>query len=385
VIDSTPPVLQAGASYTELCGVRDWATTLAEHLSPASAIDGAMWWERDDAGRLSLASACGLWRWRAQLRKVRPGATVLWHYSVFAYGFRGIPVFAPLAAWWARRSPAAVVVVLHEFAYPRKRNGWAGPVFAATTRVALVPVVWACQALIVATEERARWLRSRWWLPRRPVLSVPVSSTVPKTGAATEAEAATATASAEGPTVGVFMSASSPARPAAVTDAVARLRADGVPVRLVLFGGAGRARIVGAQWQAAARASGCETAVEFTGRLAPAQLATMLDDLDVIVAPSEEGPTSAKTTIASALAHGACVVAFSGPEQWDALVEERAVVMVEPDGAALAEALRRLLDHDAERRAQGERAADFYRRRMSPDRVAAQIREFVAAVSGEQA
>jgi glycosyltransferase involved in cell wall biosynthesis len=78
-------------------------------------------------------------------------------------------------------------------------------------------------------------------------------------------------------------------------------------------------------------------------------------------------------------------VAFSGPEQWDALVEERAVVMVEPDGAALAEALRRLLDHDAERRAQGERAAAFYRRRMSPERVAAQIRAFVAAVSRETA
>lgn len=372
----TPPLLQAGASYTERCGLRDWATTLAPYLSDASALDRGLWWERDDDGRFSAPGVRALRNWGARLRTLDGGSAVLWHYSVFTYGVRGVAIFAPSAAWWVRRSPAPVIVVLHEFAYPWRGRGWRGAAFAFTTRLALVPVLWACRAAIVTTEERARWVRSRWWLPRRTVTSVPVSSTVP------EALTVAPGPGAGGPRVGVFVSPSSPARARTVVDAVALLRAEGMPVRLVLFGGAGLAGDTGESWRQAVRAAGCADAVEFTGTLTPAQLSSTLRSLDVVVAPNEEGPTSRKTTIASALAHGACVVAFTGPEQWDALVEEGAVMVIDAGAGALAGALRNLLGDEAERRAQGRRASEFYRRRMAPEQVAPQIRSFVTGVTG---
>ncbi|MDQ6948399.1 MAG: glycosyltransferase [Actinomycetota bacterium] len=363
-------IRQAGASYSDLCGVRDWAATLAGYLPAEAAIDRCLWWEREDAGRLSFGTLAGLWRWHRELASLEEGSAVVWHYTVFTYGVRGIPVFAPMAAWWMRRSQATVVVLLHEFAHPRRGRGWRGYLFAATSRLVLAPVLWASNGVIVTSDVRARWLGTRRWLPRRPTVAITVSSTLPDIPDPPPARDRLE------PTVGVFVSGSSPAHASVVTDAIELLRRDGLQVRLVLFGGATEQARSGAQWRCAAATSHCEDAVDFTGRISESELVATIRSLDVIVAPSVEGATSTKTTIASALANGAAVVALSGPETWQAFVDEGALVVVNPLVRPLADALRPFLVSEAARRTQGERGAEFYRRRMSGEKTASRILAF---------
>src|SRR5207249_11527553 len=53
----------------------------------------------------------------------RPPRTVLLHYSVFSYSYRGMPVFVPgiLAALARARIP--LLTILHEFVYPWGHGG----------------------------------------------------------------------------------------------------------------------------------------------------------------------------------------------------------------------------------------------------------------------
>ena len=65
--------------------------------------------------------------------------------------------------------------------------------WAVTQRVALLEMLRAVDAVVVTTEERRRWLRSRRWLPRRPVAFAPVFSNLPppRVSSAASAQAGT--------------------------------------------------------------------------------------------------------------------------------------------------------------------------------------------------
>ena len=70
-----------------------------------------------------------------------------------------------LILWRANRP---TVIVAHELAYPWGRRGWRGFLYALTQRLVLVPLVAACDVIVVTTEQRLDWVISRRWLPTWP-------------------------------------------------------------------------------------------------------------------------------------------------------------------------------------------------------------------------
>lgn len=115
--------------------------------------------------------------WARQLAiaiKVDQVDGVVLHYSVFAFSYRGIPIFAPPLLLALRRTGLPVVAILHEFAYDWGRRGWRGTLWALTQRIALAPIVRRSAALLVTTESRDRWLASKLWLPPRLTMVAPV-------------------------------------------------------------------------------------------------------------------------------------------------------------------------------------------------------------------
>jgi glycosyltransferase involved in cell wall biosynthesis len=351
-------------SYDGACGIRGYAQILEAHLRQRDCSVESLWWERDDHGGLSSRTLRGFRDWGRAVRNRVHGGTadvVVWHYSVFGYGCRGVPVFAAAAARRLSRSKVPVVVVLHEFGHPWWWPGWRGRVFATTHRVALCVVMRSASRAVVTTEERQNWMQRRWWLPSIPVAFEPVFSTL-EPGAGPEATSADGIAEA---TIGVFGYGAARMRPDIATAALAILAARGRRVTLRLVGAPGRDSAAGRRWQLAARNAGLSTALTFTGPLEPDDLSRALCSLDVVVFPDEAGPTSRKTTLAALLHHGCCVVAIDGDATWHELVDEGAVVVASPDPAGLASELETLLADEDARRAQGRRAADFYDGRMS--------------------
>lgn len=371
--DSVSQLTVVGASNEGICGVKQYSGILSERLGAHGEEVVTSWWDRPD----------GKARWRdlvAALRRCRNATArrgssqhtqaILWHYSTFAYGVRGLPVFSPLWAWWLRRSHVPLVIILHELVYPWRRRGWRGFLFAITQRLALVPVVWASSGAIVTTPERADWLRSRWWLPRRPVTFIPVFSNVPP-GVPRARRPRSSPA-----VIGAFGYGAPGMLPALVTMAVAilALRTEG-GAELRLIGAPGRQSPAGEAWTRAAAEAGLED-VEFTGILDPAALRDALADVDALVFSDECGPTSRKTTLAACLASGRPVVAVDGPQRWDELRAASAVALSSHDSGDLAATLQRLVDDDEFRARLGAHAVAFYKARMSADVAANEILAF---------
>jgi glycosyltransferase involved in cell wall biosynthesis len=369
-------ILMVGASSTRICGVRDHARNLERALEELGQGVATLWWERNPGQGVTTALSEAR-AWASEIvRSVREWDPdcILWHYSVFTYGHRGVPLLVPLLARRLGAADMPLVAVLHEFAYSFGRRRWRGTVLALTQRAALFVLLRRCRALVVTTEERARWVLGHPWLPRRPIAFVPVCSNVPpRAGPRHRREGAALS-------VGVFGFGAEGFLADPVVSAVSRLRAGGLDISLVLLGSPGSESPQGRAWQAAARGAGCADALTFTGILDEEELANALSGLDVVVLPDEGGPTSRKTTLAAALAYGKPVVALDSPYRWEPLLLEQAVVLAPSTGEGLAQELEPLLEDRERRDQQGERAAAFYRRRMAPEVIAASILAFLDSV-----
>ncbi|HEV2974345.1 MAG TPA: glycosyltransferase family 4 protein [Solirubrobacteraceae bacterium] len=376
-----PPVRVAmiGVSIDDPCGVRDHAVLLARALAREGVSSSSHWLSRDAAtlagGRAELAA----WTTRlaSELEQARPDALLL-HYSVFAFSHRGVPLFVGpiLAALRARDAP--LVCVMHELAYPWRLGGVRGKVWAATQRVALIAVIRDSASLVVTAEARARWLRSRRWLPRRPVLTAPVFSNLPQaiavegaTGPATPTPhddvGAASGATAPKATLGLFGYVHEGVARETVLDALRLLHGRGSGVALLLLGAPGSGGPTGAAWIDAARARGVAELVGFSGRLPAQELADSLARCDVLLFTERGGPTSRKTTLAASLASGRPVVALDGASTWRELASARGAVIVAPDPHALADTIVGLLADGATRARQGERGRAFAARTMSAE------------------
>ncbi len=376
--DASGPLrlLAVGASSTSVCGVRDYAGVMEQRLREQGTAVTTLWWERDErwSPRATVREAR---RWLSEVGAIvaeQPPDCILWHYSVFVYGWRGIPLAAPVFARELARTGRPVVAVLHEFAFPLGRRGWRGTVHAVTQRIALVPTVQASNGVVVTTKDRLDWIRRRPWLPRKPLAFAPVYSNLPQANAPERTDG-------EQVVIGVFGFRAEDVRPELVTQALARLLTRGIDARLVLVGAPGAPSREASIWRAAAAAANCADAVSFTGVLDPLDLAAALSALDIVVLADKAGPTSRRTTLAAALAEGKAVVAFDGPKRWDALVRERAVVTVPQRADELAAELESLARDGERRRAQGARAATFYRRHMTPDVVVDRVLRLVRSVA----
>ena len=335
-------VVTVGLSVRRTCGVRDHATLLSEALA-RDGLDCRMWWLQRSGGSLVHESR-EIRRWTrellAELARDPPEALLL-HYSVFSYSYRGVPIFVPRLLAALRSTGIPIMTIMHEFAYPWRYGGWRGGVWAVTQRILLVDVMRTSASVLVTDEERATWLPSRRWLPRRPVLFAPVFSNLPPP--VVPPPVVLPPPEPDPPSVGLFGYAYQGAAVATVLDALSMLAAEGLRAQLNLLGNPGAASAVGRQWRSAARDRGIEDLLRFSGTLSAQDLADALAGCGVLLFADSFGPSSRKGTLAGSLSSGRPVIALDGPRRWQELLRSEALLLVQPSPAALADALRRLL------------------------------------------
>lgn len=352
-------ILVAGSSTSDVCGVRDHAEILSASLAKAGVGVETVWEESGDSLPVWHLARVIVER----CRRVQPDAVLL-EYSVFAFSWRGIPVVVPLLAWALRRVGVPVILFAHEFAYPWRRRGWRGWLHAVSQRVALAPLVATADALIVTTDNRVEWMQSRWWLPGRPVICAPVFSNISVSSSASSVEEIPGR-------VGIFSFGAECLEDTLVTAAIARVTRVVPDAHLLLIGAPGPDSAAGRRWKQVADEAGCP--VMFTGAVEEDEVSTQLSTCPVMLFPDPAGPSSRKTSLAAALAHGRAVIALDGPERWKEFLGADAVVMVEPSPERLAASLGHLLTDPAERSRIGGNARAFAEQHQSPARAAEQV------------
>jgi glycosyltransferase involved in cell wall biosynthesis len=353
-----------GVSLGAPCGVHDHAQRLAEALEHQGFASTFHWLWRTDAPYAASRAEIRHWtdRLTGELERDQPRALLI-HYSVFALSYRGFPVFVRPLLSVARTLGVPIVGLLHEYAYPWHRHGLRGKAWALSHRLLLRGVMRACSAVVVTTDFRAEWLRTRAWLPRRTVALAPVYSGLPvaDTGAPSERER---------PLIGLFGYAHEGVVKDVVLEALRTLQDRGVEVELLLAGAPGRSSAAGESWLAGARSRGVLRPPTFSGLLAAQELSNTLSRCDLLLSAENIGPTSRRTTLAASLAAGVPVVALDGRYSWGELRDHEAVLLVEPEPEALAGALVDLLG-DVDARAQlAQRGREFALTAMSAERSA---------------
>jgi glycosyltransferase involved in cell wall biosynthesis len=343
-------VATVGVSTDSPCGVCDHATLLARALERENVSSSFSWLWRTD-GRLA-ASRSQVARWLAQEQpKLADGQldAILLHYSVFAYSHRGVPLFVHPVVSALSRLGVPIVSVLHEYAYPWRRGGARGTLWAATQRAILPEVMRASSAIVVTADFRAAWLKRQPLLAKREAVLAPVFSNLPPPAPDRPAQ--------RRPSVGLFGYSYEGTAQTLVLDAMARLHEQGIPAELHLLGAPGQDSATGRQWSQAAQARGLADALRFTGIVGAQELSDALAGCDVLLFADAPGPTSRKTTLAASLASGRPVVAL----------------VVAPSADALADAISGLLHDDDRRERLGARGRLFAREAMSVERAASAV------------
>lgn len=340
----------------ETSGVHDYGRLLAEALRQRGIAVTEHWFVSDER-RLRNALLASVRVLRLAMR-LSAGDTALWHYSPFAYAARGAPLIGVLFGLVVRLRGGRVVTILHELAY-EWQGGWRKRLVALTQWLALRVVLLGSGEVVVTTEQRAVALGRVRAGRGRVVHVLPVFSTIGADSAGAEPPDGTFT-------IGVLGHSGDGVRPDLLVDALSRL---GSPKnqRILLLGSPGRASPSGRSWEERARRADPAVRVEFSGILSTEDLAQRVRSCHVIALVNEEGPSSRKTTLAGALAHGMPTVSLDGPNRWDDVVESGAVLVVPPDPEALANALVELRRSPERRRELGRRGRAFYHQHMSID------------------
>lgn len=355
-------------------GMRDYGDLVARELC-ARGLDSEQWWLENDGVTVGSAVTATV-RLLRRAMALPPRSVVLWNYSPFAYALRGLPLPGVLLGLVLRSRHIPVITVLHEIAYPWGPRGLVGRLFSVAQHAALVPVLAGSTAFVVTTAERARFVRRYRRLRSRPPVEIaPVFSTLGQ-------HLPPSTEPDEVRRIGVVGYSADGAQPKLFFDALRHLRSL-ADIRVVLLGAPGRQSPQGVAWMRAAQRAGLEEAVEFTGVLSPESLGHQIDACDLITLVDGEGPSSRRTMLAAALAHGRPVIATDGPNRWDAPIREGALGLVPPVSRQLGAAIQRLCDDPEERTAMSALAFKFYEREMSVNRTCDVLYGLIAGVSRE--
>ncbi|HVL38187.1 MAG TPA: glycosyltransferase [Fimbriimonadaceae bacterium] len=353
--------------------MRDYGDMLAVELQRLNIATGELWIENDGT-HLRAAMGAGFRLLRRALTLHHPTA-VVWHYSPFAYAYRGIPLVGVLFGLVLRARGIPVVTVLHELFYPWGHRGLVGTTYALTQRVALRAVLAGSTSVIVTTEQRAAAVRRRrWGPPRASVDVVPVFSTIGEGMRRPAAEPQVLR-------LGVIGYGSDGAQVDLFFDALRQIPGHRT-LRVVLLGAPGPASVQGRRWMRLAEVAGVGDQIEFTGVVSAPSLGAHFVACAVVVLLDKEGPTSRRTMLAAALAHGCPTVATDGPNRWDDPVDKGAVLLVPPCATALGQVLQRLLEHAPERDGIGVRAARYYQEELSLQKAGQSIAVAIAAARG---
>jgi glycosyltransferase involved in cell wall biosynthesis len=355
-----------GISEGEISGMRDHAELLALALAQEGVSCAVHWLAREQRSLAGARAETGAWAsgLRARLERERPEA-ILFHYSPFAYSYRGVPLLLGSTLAALRGSRAPVVTFMHECAYPWRMGGWRGKLWALTQRAALIEVMRASRAAVLTTDFRVQWLATRRWLPRRTLPLAPVFSNLPAPSPRQRPQ--------RGNLIGLFGFAFPDASAAIVLDALSLLHRRGIQARLLLLGAPGPASEAGEAWLQAARERELDSLLSFTGRLPAQELSDALARCDVLLSASLAGASSRKGTLAASLASGRPVLAVDGPRSWSELREHEALTLVAPAASALADALAATLADEARGDALGARGRAFAEDRMSLDHSASVV------------
>lgn len=377
-----------GMSVSATCGVRAHAGLLAQELSREDVTCSLHWLARSE-GSLPAARSEVL-AWTRELAVALDSAkldAILLHYSVFAWSYRGLPLFVHPLLSVARRSGIPVIAVMHELVYPWTIGGWRGKVWALSQRALLIDVMQASSAVLATADFRIDWLASRRWLPKRPAALAPVFSNLPAptiehgSQGLQDSQDSQDSQGLQGPrrsqrpqrrrgVVGLFGYSYEGAAVSLVLDALRLLAEQGVEAQLVLLGAPGRPSPAAQAWLALARERGVERSLSFSGSLPAQELSNALAECDVLLFVGAHGPSSRKGTLAGSLVSGRPVVALDGPRRWSELTQAEAVCVVKPTATALAEGIRALLADADLREALGARGRAFAQEQMGVRRSA---------------
>lgn len=364
-----------GISTAPICGVRDHEQRLSLALRGERCECSTHWLDRE-GGSLSQARAeVGAWALSlpSAAAAVRAEAALL-HYSVFAYSYRGLPLFVRPVLGAVERARLPLVTLLHEFVYPWWRDGLRGAAWAVSQRALLVEVMRRSDAVVTTTDFQAEWLASRRWLPKRPIRVAPVFSNLPPASSGEVSRQRDLT-------IGLFGFAYGEATATLVAEALRRLQDRGLAGQLLLLGAPGSPSTA-ESWRRAAGAAGLAREPAFSGTLPPQQLSDALSACEVLLFVDPIGPNSRKTTLAASLASGRPVLALDGPRRFGELVAAQAAEIVRPDAGALADALARLLTDGVLRERLGQRGRAFAAQSMSAERAARTVAGLLRAVVG---
>ena len=362
-----------GSSTGPICGVRDYSHAISDALVRRGARVSSSWLQADGYQGVTATR-----RWLDGLERLlaeEPPDWIFWHYSVFGYSRRGIPTLAPIVARAAKRAACPVLGVLHEPAYPFGRRGLRGNTQAASHRAALAYIYRALDAVVVTTEDRRVWFERCRWLPRKPILFLPVCSNVEFVPTHSHS------APIRGETlVGVIGFGEERAAIEPVVDAISHLSERWPRTRLVLVGAPGPVGPAADSWRRAALRYGIPSALSFTGLLDAHEYAQAIAELDLVLLSNPDGLSSRKTTLAAALAAGKPTVVLEGRESWQRIIDERAVVLAPRSAQEIESELERLIQNAQDRVELGRRARAFYERWQAPDVLAESLLEFLDQV-----
>jgi hypothetical protein len=370
-------VLDLGVWSSESCGVRNFADELRRQMT-RQGVDSSGEWTRIEAHRFAGISSMARWllRWRRRVQQERPDV-IVWHYSVFSYAYRGIPILSPLVALTLCFARPPVVLVLHEFAYPWGRRGWRGTLLAIAQRVALVAVIASASAAIVTTEPRQTWLQDRRWLAKRPMMVAPVFAALP----VVEAKEQPPDDRCSRATIGIFGYGAESADETTATIAINEVVARHPDLTLLLLGGPGPDSFAAKRWRSALERHDCAANLRFSGVLPQSDLSREISRTPLFLSPHRTGPTSRKTTLAALLEHGRAIVAMDGPERWMDLVDDQAVCLAPLDPRVIARDLCVLIDDPVRREGLAKRARAFSLRRLDPSVIAGEVVAFLQRVA----
>ncbi len=367
-----------GVSTRPICGVRDHALLLAEALARENVACSMHWLSSDE--RSLARSRAEIRTWTRALATELDGAhldAILLHYSIFAYSYRGVPLFVHPTVAALRATGAPVIAIMHEIAFPWRRGGLKGNMWAATQRAALVEVMRTSSAVIVTADFRAEWLSSRPWLPSRPVAVAPVFSNLPPSAAEPPPDRLV-------PVLGLFGYTLDPATVSLVIDAVCRLNQRGVRLQLMLLGAPGRSSPVARMWTKVAESRAVAQQLSFSGTLSAQELSDALASADLLLYADRSGPASRKGTLAASLASGRPVIALEGRRGWQQLLDSEAALVVPRTPDALVAAVETLLVDRSARDALGARGGAFAEHAIGVARTAEVVRVLVDDMLGER-